>query len=60
MDIPYECSSGELRSLLLKNHPELSKIISSSRFAINESFVDWDQKIFENDVIAVVPPVSGG
>ncbi|MEY4190477.1 MAG: hypothetical protein RIR17_1213, partial [Planctomycetota bacterium] len=31
-----------------------------SRFAINESFADWDQKICENDVIAVVPPVSGG
>lgn len=60
MDIPEDYTSGELRTLLVKKRPELAKIVLGSRFAINESFADWNQKLRENDVIAVIPPVSGG
>jgi len=34
--------------------------LGSVRFAINETFVSSDTLISDGDVIAVIPPVSGG
>lgn len=34
--------------------------LGSVRFAINETFVSSDALISDGDVIAVIPPVSGG
>jgi molybdopterin converting factor subunit 1 len=34
--------------------------LGTVRFAINEAFVSADARIADGDVIAVIPPVSGG
>ncbi len=50
----------ELKEYLKERYPELSEIIESVRFAVNEEYVDDEYKLSDNDRVAVIPPVSGG
>jgi molybdopterin converting factor small subunit len=38
----------------------LKPILPSSRFALNEEFSSEDAALSDGDVVAVIPPVSGG
>ncbi len=49
-----------LRSLLEKRHLGLSGRLEGVRFAINEEFADEQASIAGGDVVALIPPVSGG
>jgi molybdopterin converting factor subunit 1 len=51
-------SLSELSRMLVSRHPRL--VLDGVRFAINEEFSAPDQLIFPGDVVAVIPPVSGG
>jgi molybdopterin converting factor small subunit len=48
-----------LKGLILKNH---GKLIDYSNFsiAVNEDYVDLNYRLKNNDVVALIPPVSGG
>ncbi len=48
-----------LKGILLEKYP---KIIAFSNFsiAVNEEYVDVDYVLKSNDVVALIPPVSGG
>jgi len=48
-----------LKEALISNFSEL-KNINEFAIAINEEYVDDDVFINKNDVIAIIPPVSGG
>lgn len=48
-----------LKNQLVSMYPEL-KNISTYAIAINESYADDEDIVNENDVIALIPPVSGG
>jgi len=48
-----------LKEALISNFSEL-KNINEFAIAINEEYVDDDVIINGNDVIAIIPPVSGG
>ena len=48
-----------LRQDLVKEFPELNKYKNYS-IAVNEAYAQNDYTIKENDVVALIPPVSGG
>ena len=54
-----ETTVFDLKNSLLEKFPKL-KNISSYAIAVNESYATDEQVLFENDIIAVIPPVSGG
>lgn len=47
------------KSFLKEKYPLLENI-NSYAIAVNESYADNNQVLQENDVVAVIPPVSGG
>jgi len=51
---------ADLSTRLERAHPVLAGRLASVRFAVNETFVSPDARIANEDVIAVIPPVSGG
>ncbi|WP_457640614.1 molybdopterin converting factor subunit 1 [Persephonella sp.] len=45
----------------LKNvHPEIEKNLDSIMVAVNEEYTSQDHILKEGDVVALIPPVSGG
>lgn len=49
----------EFKNELLAKYPKL-KNINSYAIAVNESYANDDQILQNNDVVALIPPVSGG
>lgn len=50
---------AELYQQLQRRH-QLPPRSPSIRAAVNNAFTDWSQPLAENDVVALMPPVSGG
>ncbi len=59
LDIPEKMTIGEFESFLSGKFSNL-KNIRNFAFAANETFVERDYHIKKNDVLALLPPVSGG
>lgn len=57
--LPINCNITSFKNLLVAQHPKL-KQMSSYAVAINESYATDETIIKENDVVAIIPPVSGG
>ncbi len=57
---PEVVTLGQFIEHLTAVRPALLGKLGSVRFAINESFADTTQTIADGDVIAAIPPVSGG
>lgn len=53
-------STEDLKQVLINMDPSTANILGSCRFAVNDVFIDKDFKLQSNDIIAVVPPSSGG
>jgi len=51
---------GDLVGHLEQVRPELSGRLGSVRFAVNETFAAAQDALAEGDVVALIPPVSGG
>ncbi len=51
-------TTQELRVLLKNKYPEGAKYFDVSRFAVNGEYYEGELK--EGDVVAIIPPVSGG
>jgi molybdopterin converting factor subunit 1 len=52
-------SIGAFKAVLKEKYPQL-KNIDSCAIAVNEAYAEDVQLLKENDVVAVIPPVSGG
>lgn len=54
----YEISVEALKTHLYQTYP----IIQGKKFqvAVNEEFVQNDEMVKPNDIVALIPPVSGG
>ncbi len=50
----------DIEAQLIKNYPQLGMILARSYFARNEEYCKRDTAILQGDVIAIIPPVSGG
>jgi molybdopterin converting factor subunit 1 len=51
-------SISRLGAHLLERHPTLT--LDGVRFAINEEFADSESLVRSSDLVALIPPVSGG
>jgi len=51
---------GELKEKIVARHPSYAHALESVRFAVNEEFADHGRPLRDGDVVAIVPPVSGG
>ena len=57
--IPEKTSITKLRTLLIEKYANARELLTSSRFAINEEFVN-DEFILTGEDVLVMPPSSGG
>ncbi len=49
-----------LADTLINRFSALAGIMTHCRFAVNEEFAPLNASLAENDVVAVLPPMSGG
>ncbi|OSY87137.1 molybdopterin converting factor [Tenacibaculum holothuriorum] len=59
VEFPENISVLEFKTFFSEKFPKL-KTVSSYAIAVNESYAQDDYIIKSNDVIAIIPPVSGG
>ena len=59
-DVRAGCSVVELRRLLPRLKPELSNVVDGTAIAVNMEYADDGRELQEGDVVALIPPVSGG
>lgn len=52
-------SVGDLKRHLVNTYPEFSKLTSLA-VAVNSEYAADDVTLFNNDEVAIIPPVSGG
>ena len=50
---------GDLKRALRLKHPQLENI-NSYAIAVNESYANDEFLLQEKDIVAIIPPVSGG
>ena len=58
-ELPENSTVQSLKDVFQNQYSGFSKI-SSYAIAVNESYATDDTVLRENDVVAVIPPVSGG
>jgi molybdopterin synthase sulfur carrier subunit len=51
---------GRLVAFLEASRPALRGVLGSVRFAVGDEFVSPERKLAAGDVVALIPPVSGG
>lgn len=59
LDLEKTTSIGQLKQDLLKKYNNLQQY-SNFSIAVNEEYVDLNYVLKPNDVVALIPPVSGG
>jgi molybdopterin synthase sulfur carrier subunit len=50
----------DLVDVLVNKYPNIKDILKRSMFAVNESYETMDYNLQDSDIIAIIPPVSGG
>ncbi|WP_299239025.1 molybdopterin converting factor subunit 1 [Sulfurihydrogenibium sp.] len=50
----------DLVDVLVNKYPNIEDILKRCMFAVNESYETMDYNLQDNDIIAIIPPVSGG
>jgi molybdopterin converting factor subunit 1 len=59
LEIVETSTVANCKNLLKKKYPQL-KNIDSYAIAVNESYATDELVLKDNDIVAVIPPVSGG
>jgi molybdopterin converting factor subunit 1 len=59
-DMPADRRVRGLADLLAEAYPRLAPLMGYSRPAVNEVYQPWDFLLQDGDVVAFIPPVSGG
>ena len=60
IELAAPATVAELARALTQRHPQLEPHLGSVRFAVNETFVDASASLANGDVVALIPPVTGG
>jgi len=59
IELDSEVTVLQLKEKLFKDYPNL-KDLNKFAFAINEVYANDNSKIKNTDIVAIIPPVSGG
>ncbi|WP_299118779.1 MoaD/ThiS family protein [uncultured Tenacibaculum sp.] len=59
IELPINCSVATFKEILVSKNESL-KEMSTYAVAINESYASDETIIKESDIVAIIPPVSGG
>ena len=51
---------ADLSRFLVTVRPALDGVLASVRFAVGDEFVEGERRLAPGDVVALLPPVSGG
>jgi sulfur-carrier protein len=54
------CTIEELKKKIVSMNPKTADVINICRFAINESIVNEQTEIKEDEHVHIIPPASGG
>ena len=60
VELPDGAGVTELRERLTATHPRLGPLLERVAAAVNEEYAAGDRPLREGDVVALIPPVSGG
>jgi len=60
IEIEKDTTVQALKTLLLKKYPDLKGFLENCMIAVNESYVDDNTLLKDNDTVAIIPPVGGG
>lgn len=59
LELDEKITIEDFRKLLQEKYPQLQNL-SSYAIALNEEYTTGDEQLSEGDVVAIIPPVSGG
>lgn len=59
-DVVSGCTPQCLKGTLAQEYKDVGEVFFHCRAAVNEEFVSDDRELREGDVVALIPPVSGG
>lgn len=59
LELTEKASVRDFKETLQKEYNNLTQL-NSYAIAVNESYASDDTELQENDVVAIIPPVSGG
>ncbi len=60
MSMDSTATVSVLRSMLMTRFSQLGPMSNSLRLAVNEEFAGENDPLRDGDIVAVIPPVSGG
>jgi molybdopterin converting factor small subunit len=60
LTVPPQATVADLRQRLVAACPSLAQLTQLSRWAVNCEFVDDDYVFTHDQIVAMIPPVSGG
>jgi molybdopterin converting factor subunit 1 len=60
VEVPADCTAGELRRLFMARHPAASTLIERSALAVNAEYAGDSDPVPAGAEVALIPPVSGG
>lgn len=60
LTLPDEARVGDAMEALSGQHPAIAKMATSLAVAVNEQYATPDTTLADGDIIALIPPVSGG
>ena len=59
LDVLENATVSDFKNTLQKEYNQLTQL-NSYAIAVNESYANNEDVLKENDVVAIIPPVSGG
>jgi MoaE-MoaD fusion protein len=60
VELAEPATVAALRERLAAEHPRLAPLLRNAAVAVNEEYSPGDHPLTERDVVALIPPVSGG
>ena len=60
LELKEQTTVSKLIDILKEKYPHISEYISRVMIAVNEDYVEENYLLKDGDVVAIIPPVSGG